>query len=299
MQHTSIEELSNSRRGLEVLLRGFNLTIGKESWLEYAYNLIDNFSKLYKDDHLRKEFQEKQDQQRNLFYAISDVLCIKDALSCIAGQDNAIVKKKLKDILRLGSPYAETTLNNQARNTLWELDLFSRLKEADISAWFKDPNPDILMRADVREYHIECKRLFIDKKTTLRGRIKDALVQLQKGLTQKDANTFGIIAVSFERLLNQFFNKPMRISERDGKALLSTFLKEIVRENNYLWQNPVEVKDRRIIGVFLYVSTLMPFIEQDGTLARASYMLLTETCFGGTLRFAAQDFDPLKQHFGS
>ena len=206
------------------------------------------------------------------------------------------MKKKLRDILRISTTYNETELNNRARNTLWELNLFSRLKNAGMFATLADPNPDVLFHASKRKYFIQCKRIFSNKERALRQIIKDAVKQLQKDLEDKEENNFGIIALSLERPFAEIISIIQASSELEGKSNLAELLKIFIKDHGYLLQDPKIIKDHRIIGIMVY--TAHPSIVGGKTFAEDSYIILTNTWPQSTeYQPGFEDFTPLKQPF--
>lgn len=147
----------------------------------------DNFSKLIEMDKAKYYF--------SLYY----VLEIRNIVEAIknSDQDQEIIKKKLHDLSKGTYLLSEETSNNtKARDTTFELSLFSFFHARGLDVKLCDPNPDILLTSHIFSYNIECKRP--NSFRSLEKHIKEAFIQLQK---TKSINSVPTIALSLDQLI--------------------------------------------------------------------------------------------------
>lgn len=199
MKKTSFADLAQSKKELKKLLASINLSIEPNSWLCEAYSMVEKLADVWDKDNPRKNFLKENDHNK-IFASLNDTSSFYEILPFMEDEDRKLLKHKLKKILKITLPTNETTENNEARNTLWELVLFSIFKRIGIKVSFGNPNPDIFISFDnSHKYYIQCKRIYSNKLNALKRNIYKANKQLEGDLNQKDEKSFGLIALSIER----------------------------------------------------------------------------------------------------
>jgi len=178
MQKKTYKNLIASRDNFEKLLNDLQLNIEPNSWLDCAYGLVGALSLIYGDDKLTRSFLDKNNKKGEVYSALFDISLLADILPYISLDDKKILKPKFKKILRMALPNAETTINSEARNILWEFNFLSRLKRAGIDVRLGEPNPDIVANFGQRKYYIQCKRVYSSKRNALKRNVINAINQL-------------------------------------------------------------------------------------------------------------------------
>ena len=93
--------------------------------------------------------------------------------------DKNILKEKLTHLAKGTYLLSEETINNtQARDTTFELSLFSFFYARNLRVKLGSPNPDLKLLTNNFTYNIECKRPYSPK--SLERQIRKALKQLRK-----------------------------------------------------------------------------------------------------------------------
>ncbi len=193
--------LISLKKSISILDTKFSFKIQSDSWVNKAIEIVED---LIIRIHNNKKFNELQLQDK--LYAdkcysslsqLQELNYIFENISLISEEDIKIFFKKLRIILNAPLLMSDETSNsNEGRNILFELKLFTRLKNANYNVNLCANHPDILLKVNDRKYAIECKRIY--KSKTLISNVKVAINQLQQySLSQK--NRFGIVAVSITR----------------------------------------------------------------------------------------------------
>jgi hypothetical protein len=145
---------------------------------------------------------ESELKDENLDYVLSLTESIEfiDAVSLLKTCDVAVIRRKIVTVL--GGPVLpndEDENSNEARNTLFELNLASKLRRAGLNA-SPGMDADIECRIGGEHLLIECKRPFWEQNV---GRqIKKAARQLKKRLKTVSSESRGIVAVSLSKAMN-------------------------------------------------------------------------------------------------
>lgn len=111
------------------------------------------------------------------FYVL-EMCKIVDALQNTKLDEN-VLKEKLTHLAKGTYLLSEENINNtQARDTTFELSLFSFFYARNLRVKLGSPNPDLQLLTDNFTYNIECKRPYSQK--SLERHIRKALKQLRK-----------------------------------------------------------------------------------------------------------------------
>lgn len=220
----------------------------------------------------------------SLFYVL-EICSIIDALETFE-QDEKIVKEKLIDLAKGTYLLSEESSNNtKARNTAFELSLFSFLKSKGLGIKLRDPNPDLILVSKKFTYNIECKRP--NSVRSLEKNIKDAFKQLKK--TTK-GNTVPTIALSLEQIIFDLEQNKLDGDEKfdfildstDGNSALSFLnrtLYNFLEENNRLLGKIC--KDEPCL--ILYSLSCLVGLKTDGIMATATFVTGNVFNFRSTL----------------
>jgi len=262
METTSSEELSQSRKSFEILLSDFNLSIVPNTWPDRAYCLVERFANVHGNEDKQREFLREENKEGNLYFALLDIGIIFDALPYLKEIETRVLEYKLKKVIKMGLPSLETGDGNEARNTLWELFLYTRLRKANIHTVLGEPNPDILSHIDSRKYYFQCKRIFAPTQNSLLKNIKLAAKQLRNDLRDENNNANGIIALSVERPLLKGNLMLVTDSEQTAKEKLKSLLWNIKEAYGNFWLDSKDIiKERKIVAVLLHL--VAPGILKD------------------------------------
>lgn len=175
-------------------------------------NEIEKTRQLDKDTFRKLIQKDKAKYYYSQFY----VLEICNVINAIeqSNQDQKILKEKLIDLAKGTYLLSEESSNNtKARDTSFELSLFSFLQDKGLNVKLTGPNPDIWLSSENFTYNIECKRPFSFK--SLEKHIRKAISQLEK--TTK-ANSVPTIALSLEQVI---LGDDLILDSRDEKSALS------------------------------------------------------------------------------
>lgn len=162
-------------------------------------------------------------------YYVLEICNIIDAIGS-SSQDEKIIKEKLIDLSKGTYLLSEESSNNtKARDTTFELSLFSFLQARNLNIKVCDPNPDLQLVSDNFTYNIECKRPHSLK--SLEDHIKKAVKQLKKSAGN---NVIPTIALSLEQVL---LGGELILDSRDEMSasnFLNATLFTFLQENNKL-----------------------------------------------------------------
>lgn len=148
------------------------------------------------------------------FYVL-EMCKIIDALQN-SNVDENILKEKLIHLAKGTYLLSEENINNtQARDTTFELSLFSFFYARNLQVRLGSPNPDLQLLTDNFTYNIECKRPYSPK--SLEKHIRKALKQLRK---TRDGVSIPTIALSLEQVI---LGDDLILDSKDEQSAL-TFL---------------------------------------------------------------------------
>jgi hypothetical protein len=148
------------------------------------------------------------------FYVL-EICKIIDALQNTKLDEN-ILKEKLTHLAKGTYLLSEENINNtQARDTTFELSLFSFLYARNLRVKLGSPNPDLQLSTTSFTYNIECKRPYSMK--SLEKNIKKALKQLRK---TRNSASIPTMALSLEQVI---LGDDLILDSKDEQSAL-TFL---------------------------------------------------------------------------
>jgi hypothetical protein len=194
---------------------------------------------------------EKQLKNENLNYVLSltesmeFVSCVAHFKTC----EREIVRKKLANVLAGPVlPNDEDLNSNEARNTLFELNLASKLRKAGFIA-SPGIDADIECSVDSKDLVIECKRPFREQNVS--RHIKKAGRQLKARLKILPPRSRGVVAISLSKTMNKGDKFFVYLEESSAKEVLSRKLKAVADSAASSWTN----LGSKIIGILFHVVT--------------------------------------------
>lgn len=197
------------------------------------------------------------------FYVL-EACNIIDAIEELKPNDN-ILKEKLRNIVQGNYLLSEENINNSiARNTTFELSLFSFFHSKGLHAELCHPNPDISLTLNKFQYSIECKRPFSFE--SLEKNIYKAMKQLRR---HSQIDCIPTIALSLDQVL---LGKDLILDSKDEKSALS-FLEKTVFEFYQHNQKMInKVCDKEPCLILYYLSCLVGF-KTDLPMANGTYIV--------------------------
>lgn len=193
------------------------------------------------------------DQKNKISWSIVEATEFQDIYPVIrnySSEHPELVKQKVKDALKGSSyPNSESTSSNIGRNTIFELNLATRLMAKNIPVRL-NKNPDILCSINGRDIFIQCKRPFWEKNIPLN--ISRAKFQLTRDLNQAETSSRGIIAISISRLLNK---GDMLFVGRDEAHMLERLTDDVESLGNKYKRTWSKIIDTRIIEILFHIIT--------------------------------------------
>ncbi|OGK51760.1 hypothetical protein A3B02_02420 [Candidatus Roizmanbacteria bacterium RIFCSPLOWO2_01_FULL_42_14] len=218
-----------------------------------------------------------QKDKAKYYYSQFNVLEMCNIIDAIDGsiQDEKILKKKLVDLSKGTYLLSEESSNNtKARDTTFELSLFSFFQARGLNIKLGDPNPDLQLVSNNFTYNIECKRPH--SLNSLEKHIKEAVKQLKKS---PGSNVVPTIALSLEQVL---LRGDLILDSRDEESaanFLNATLEDFLQSNLKMVQ--------KICGdepclVLYYLSCLTGF-KSDIPMANATFITGNIYNFGESL----------------
>lgn len=166
-------------------------------------------------DRFRALIQKNRAKYYYSQFYVLEIYKIIDALQN-SKIDKFILKEKLTHLAKGTYLLSEENINNtQARDTTFELSLFSFLYARNLRVKLGNPNPDLQLSTTNFTYNIECKRPYSMK--SLERNIKKALKQLRK---TRNSVSIPTMALSLEQVI---LGDDLILDSKDEQSAL-TFL---------------------------------------------------------------------------
>jgi len=214
-------------------------------------SIIDSYSFDSLPAGIKKELTD-----RNFEYVLSltESVELVETMDYLKTCDKEIARVKLANIL--GGPLLpkdEDKNSNEARNTLFEVSLASKI-------WSAGLKPSLGRLADIeievagKLLLIECKRPFREKR--IKRRMKEARKQIDGWVKDRPPGSRGVIAVSVTKVLNPGDKILPYRDVSSAKATLSRLLEQLANRN----KKSLQSLGKNIIGVLFHVIT--PSIDE-------------------------------------
>jgi len=214
-------------------------------------SIIDSYSFDSLPAGIKKELTD-----RNFEYVLSltESVELVETMDYLKSCEEKIVREKLARILSGPVlPKDEDENSNEARNTLFEVNLASKL-------WSAGLKPSLGRLADIelavtgKQLLIECKRPF--RKKRIKTRMKEARKQIDGWVKDRPLGSRGVIAVSVTKVLNPGDKILPYRDVSSAKATLSRLLEQLANRN----KKSLQSLGKNIIGVLFHVIT--PSIDE-------------------------------------
>jgi len=208
--------------------------------------IINKYSLEQLPQEVEQELKEENlDYVLSLTESLEFVSCVDYLKTC----EPKIIRKKLASVL--GGPLLpddENTNSNEARNTLFELNLASKLRKAGLDALL-GKDADIEATIDDKQVVIECKRPF--REQNIGKQINKAGRQVRTRLKTLPAGSRGIVAISLSKTMNTGDKFFAYLEEASAKDTLSRKLQTAADSTMGSWKS----LGKKIIGNLFHVVT--------------------------------------------
>lgn len=235
----SYEKLLKNLTGQSQYLKGkHRITIPKESWYWEAIDVLKQLIEAIKNNTRLENTNDDPEFWNRVFTSLSlllEISGILEVLSSLQGNNLTIFLSKFQ--ITLKGPLLmsdENSDNNLGRNTMFELKLFAKLYKNGYFVMLHNDHPDISFQVDVREYVIECKRIY--KPETLVKNTHKALKQIiDYSLAEPKPEgvyaRYGIVAVSLSRYIHTGDKLFDAKSQESAKERINYEMKRIFDEH--------------------------------------------------------------------
>ena len=245
-----LEKLNQSLAYFEEI--GLGERAQQSRFIEYT-RLIEHLCEIIRTHSIDSLPPQVEEELRNhtLEYvlALTESMELTDALPYLKTCDSKIAHQKIRKILSGPLlPRDEDQNSNEARNTIFELNLASKLYTVGL-------NPSLGTGADV-ECMIEGKRLLIECKrplsdSSVKMRIKKAKKQVEADLKKTAPGSRVVIAVSLSKIMNPTDKFFAFLEESSAREKLADLLEAEAEKTKRSWTN----LGRKVIGIIFHVIT--------------------------------------------
>jgi len=260
MERQTYQQILDRLKGVDSWLLGHGIANNVDRIRLHIHN-IANLKQAYEDGTLKKLTDKRGTVE--LMWSLVEGTEFADIYTALRDYDPGVLRKKLRDALKGPvAPPKETSRSNIGRNTMFELNLASRLVRARVPVCL-GAGPDILCHLDRRAIYIQCKRPLGEKK--IQRSISKARKQLTHDLDESQRKSArGVIAISFSRILNPG-DKLFVVRRQNMMTRLSDEIRDLAEKQCESWE---KIVDTRIIGVLFHLIT-PAFIEDINLLVAA------------------------------
>ena len=266
MKKYKYSDLLLDERGIKDLYSKFGINYIDSNRISEYFKYLRKIESLRKSDKSRlRELinNEKAKYYFSQFYVLETCNIINAVKSANVNKD--ILKEKLTNLVKGTYLLSEENINNtQARNTTFELSLFSFLNTRKLEVKLCSPNPDLQLFTDNFTYNIECKRPSSIK--SLEKNIRKALKQLRK---TKKGNIIPTMALSLEQAI---LGDDLILNTKDDKTAL-LYLNEMMSRFNKDHQYLInKICNDEPCLILYYLSCLTGFMT-DLPMANTTYII--------------------------
>lgn len=239
--------------------------------IETSNTRFDEIFLLYKEiishrkNNLYEELSKKYDNLK-LWFASTEALAFIDIYEAFKTQkSHAHPRAKLKKMLK--GPYFSwdedvDTGNIEPRNTLFELEAASKLKECGAKVTGFD---DVDFFFKKTKFNVQCKRLHSEKK--VKDNISEAATQFYKK-TKSRPNLRGIICLSIDKLTGKEKMILEAKSPDEISPKLAVISNSFLTKHRALWHNLINIK---ILAVMIFIHVVAVIKETPHDLLTACH----------------------------
>ncbi len=214
-----------------------------------AFNLIEEWHRVVVQRGDLADFLERRSPDKTLHFALQETTEMIRALQYLDPNDSLAKEKLILASSGVLHPRDET--DTVARNTQFELSLYSSLRRSGYDARLCDPNPDIQVSCNDVFYNIECKRAF--SPTQIDRNFSKAAKQLRLLLAQSPDNHYGIVALSVLSSITERIAHIDATSMDVANAAIGHGFLDLVNKHSRTWTKSSRLMGDRIPGVMLHM----------------------------------------------
>lgn len=193
---------------------------------------------------------EFREQTLEYVLSLTESMEFVDSIAFLKTCPAEITRRKIAKVLAGPLlPNDEDKNSNEARNTLFELNVAARLRRAGIIA-SPGIDADVECEFDGRKLFVECKRPFRERNVA--KQIRKAGKQLKTRLTRAASGSRGIVAVSLSKTLNRGDKFFVYTEESRAKEVLSRQLEGLAERVKKSW---IRLGKDGVIGILFHVVT--------------------------------------------
>lgn len=234
----------------QVLLR-LNISQGSDRIRLHTLNL-QKLEQAFRENRIEDFLKDPQGEERQekLIWSLVEGLELGEIIPTLYRYPDDVLRDKLTKALQgPADPKMENANSNLGRNTVFELNLGSRLLSNGVKfKWSKMRDPyDIVCEIEEYEVHIQCKRPFLEK--AVEKNIIKARKQLVRDLGSNH-RARGFIGISLSRVFNNGREVFITDTEAGTKNMFWRSL-EVIKTCERIWKTVV---DPRIIGIIFHVA---------------------------------------------
>lgn len=266
VESQTYQQILDALADLDAWLSGLGLPVRPDRIRLHIAN-ISRLDKAQQDETLRALIEKKG--QAKLLWSLVEATEFADAYTALRQHEPDGLRDKLRAALQgPADPSAEDPISNIGRNTMFELNLASRLLQKGVPTRLCT-NPDILCEIDGARIYIQCKRPF--RESTIHGNISDARRQLTRDLdNSRDLSARGIVAVSISRVLNPGKNLLVAKNEHSMRQRLGDTVQTLGDRSR---RSDRRISDDRIVGILFHLIT-PAYIEDIALLVAAQQVVV-------------------------
>ena len=158
-------------------------------------------------------------------------------------KDNSAIKKYLSKSIH-GGLDCGTDIPSQAKDSLWEVEVFVKLDNAGLSPMFEEP--DMSFQLDKKKTGIACKKIYSKKNT---------INTINKAIRQIASSThYGIIAINLDKLAEAYWGEVKAVDKNMALDVLTAYNRKFAKEHEA--QLVKLFKDKNLIAALFSSSTL-------------------------------------------
>jgi len=282
MKRQTYQQILQKLRDVDSWLSGMGFS-QKADRIRLHISNICKLEKVWRDEALKKKFINEIGHDQ-LFWSLIEAAEFADIYSALRDFEPNSLKEKLRYALEGPvNPNNETSTSNIGRNTMFELNLASRLVQGGVPVYLQT-NPDLTCEVDGRKIYIQCKRPFSE--SGIPRNISDACRQLVRDLnSSNDRGARGVIAISVSRIQNPGDKLFVADKEHNLKKLIGDCIQSVGERYRKSWAN----MDKRIIGLLFHLIT-PAVMEEDKLLVAAQQVVMFSRAIGGPERTLLRKF---------
>lgn len=184
-------------------------------------------------------------------------------------EPNEVIAERLKRALSgHPDPRKETSENSDGRNVTFELALAAdwRMNGLDISL----QEPDLILKTQLFNFYVACKRP--SSRHAIRSNIRSAKDQINKSLTNAGPNSYGVVAISTSRLVDEAKGGVLEAQNMAGTNLIVQLQRKMLERESIVRNGRIRVdmSDSHVCAVVFHLS--MPMLVDEHFILVGAYL---------------------------